>query len=365
MVVRANARRLVGRQREQAVLARLLDAARDGRGGVLVVHGDPGARQDRAARLRPSRQAQTFGRCVLGRRGGNRARLRGAATALFAASSTSSSVCPAPARCARRRFRAGRGKAPSRSSSDLQFSGFSPKRPSERPLLCLVDDAQWLDGASAQRSRLWRPSLAERIVLAFSTREKGTAWPVSHSCQSVGLGPRDARALLESVLVARLDDSCAGAARRRDQAGIHLRFSSSQRADPRPARRRFQSPGGCRLRLGSSGASVRRLARLPRDARRLLLLAAAEPVGGNPALLLRAARQLGIPETAAQTVKSDGFLTFDGTASCVIPLCAQWCTARRIRTSDEKYIALWRTRPIRSSTRIDAHGIGHRRHPAR
>src|SRR5439155_5799534 len=55
----------------------------------------------------------------------------------------------------------------------------------------------------------------------------------------------------------------------------------------------------------------RRLARLPRDARRLLLLAAAEPVG-DPALLWRAAQQLGIPETAGQAAESEGWLTLGG-----------------------------------------------------
>ena len=60
------------------------------------------------------------------------------------------------------------------------------------------------------------------------------------------------------------------------------------------------------LSTGIEQSFTRRLARLPHDARRLLLLAAAEPLG-DPALLWRAAKQLGIPVAAADTVESEGF----------------------------------------------------------
>src|SRR6185437_16248513 len=65
------------------------------------------------------------------------------------------------------------------------------------------------------------------------------------------------------------------------------------------------------LSAGIEESFRRRLAGLPRDARRLLLLAAAEPVG-DPALLWRAAQQLGIPETTTGAVESEGLLTLDG-----------------------------------------------------
>ena len=64
---------------------------------------------------------------------------------------------------------------------------------------------------------------------------------------------------------------------------------------------------------------MRRLTRLPRDARRFLLLAAAEPVG-DPALLWRAAGLLGIPETAADRVTAEGLLTLDGGVTFRHPL---------------------------------------------
>ena len=70
----------------------------------------------------------------------------------------------------------------------------------------------------------------------------------------------------------------------------------------------FGLPAAVSLSAGIEASYRRRLARLPDDARRLLLIAAADPVG-DPALVWRAAERLGISETAAQTVESEGLLT--------------------------------------------------------
>jgi hypothetical protein len=70
----------------------------------------------------------------------------------------------------------------------------------------------------------------------------------------------------------------------------------------------FGLPAAVPLSASIEESFRRRLARLPHAARRLLLIAAADPVG-DPALIWRAAERLGIPETAAQTVESEGFLT--------------------------------------------------------
>ena len=81
----------------------------------------------------------------------------------------------------------------------------------------------------------------------------------------------------------------------------------------------FGLPAALPLSTGIEQSFTRRLARLPRDARRLLLLAAAEPLG-DPALLWRAAPQLGIPETAAHAVESEGLLMLDGAVMFRHPL---------------------------------------------
>ena len=78
----------------------------------------------------------------------------------------------------------------------------------EQPLVCVVDDAQWLDSASARTlTFVARRLMAERIALVFATREVGE-WLAGLPDLEVGpLSRRDARALLESVLPARLDES--------------------------------------------------------------------------------------------------------------------------------------------------------------
>jgi hypothetical protein len=73
------------------------------------------------------------------------------------------------------------------------------------------------------------------------------------------------------------------------------------------------------LSTGIEQSFLRRLTRLPREARRFLLVAAAEPLG-DPALLWPAARRLGISETAAQTLESEGLLALDRAVAFRHPL---------------------------------------------
>jgi DNA-binding CsgD family transcriptional regulator len=124
------------------------------------------------------------------------------------------------------------------------------------------------------------------------------------------LGDRDARALLESVLPARLDERVLERliveTRGNPLALLELPrgLTATQLAGG------FGLPAALSLSARIEESFTRRLARLPRDARRLLLLAAADPAG-DLALLWRAAQRLGIPESAAQTVEADGMLTLD------------------------------------------------------
>src|SRR6202035_1570812 len=77
----------------------------------------------------------------------------------------------------------------------------------EQPLVCVVDDAQWLDSSSARTlAFLARRLLAEKIALVYATRELGEAMAGLPELHVAPLGRRDARALLESVLPAPLDE---------------------------------------------------------------------------------------------------------------------------------------------------------------
>jgi hypothetical protein len=133
------------------------------------------------------------------------------------------------------------------------------------------------------------------------------------------LGHRDARALLESVLPARLDEQVLERliveTRGNPLALLELPrgLTATQLAGG------FGLPAALPLSARIEESFARRLARLPRDARRLLLVAAADPAG-DLALLWRAAQRLGIPESAAQTVESEGMLSLEAGVAFRHPL---------------------------------------------
>ena len=194
------------------------------------------------------------------------------------------------------------GAAPDRFLVALAALSLLAEVAEERPLLCFVDDAQWLDAASGQvLGFVARRLLAESVAIVFAVRE-----------------PTDEREL------AGLPELRARRARRRGRArpARDRHPGPARRARPRPDRRRDarQSagaagaaarawprrswPGGFglpRARMPLPGrieeSFLRRLEALPEDARLLLLVAAAEPVG-DPLLVWRAAEQLGIGSSA-------------------------------------------------------------------
>ena len=312
MVVRAQAGRLVGRQRERAVLERLLDTARDGHGAVLVVHGDPGV--GKTALLEYAVEAGEDFRVV--RAAGVEGEMEldyAALQQLCSPILEFSEHLPDPQRDALDvAFGLSAGQAPSPFLVGLAVLGLLSEAAEQQPLLCVVDDAQWLDGASARAlAFVARRLLADRIALAFATREVGSGLARFPQLRVEPLGRRDARALLESVLAARLDESVLERIIAETGGNPLALLELPRGLTPAQLAGGFGLPAALPLSTGIEQSFTRRLARLPRDARRLLLLAAAEPVG-DLALLWRAAQQLGIPETAAHAVESEGLLTLDG-----------------------------------------------------
>jgi DNA-binding CsgD family transcriptional regulator len=320
MVVRAEAGRLVGRQRERAVVDRLLDSARDGRGAVVVVHGDPGF--GKTALLEYAVEAGHDFRLV---------RTSGAEGEMELDYAAMQRLCspllefierlPGPQRDALSvAFGLRGGKAPSPFLVGLAVLGLLSEAAEQRPVLCLVDDAQWLDGASgAALAFVARRVLAERIAFAFATRELGSGLAGFPHLRVDRLGRRDARTLLESVLAARLDESVLERILAETGGNPLALLELARELTPAQLAGGFGLPAALSLSTGIEESFKRRLTRLPRDARRLLLLAAAEPLG-DPALLWRSARELGIPETAANTVESEGWLTLDGAVTFRHPL---------------------------------------------
>src|SRR6202521_5400034 len=176
-MVRVGVERLVGRQREGAVLERLLDTARNGDGAVLVVHGEPGV--GKTALLEYAVEAGEDFRVV--RAAGVEGEMEldyAALQQLCAPTLEFIEHLPDPQREALEvAFGLSAGQAPSPFLVGLAALGLLSEAAEQQPLLCVVDDAQWLDGASARAlAFVARRLLAERIALAFATREVGTVW---------------------------------------------------------------------------------------------------------------------------------------------------------------------------------------------
>jgi DNA-binding CsgD family transcriptional regulator len=199
------------------------------------------------------------------------------------------------------------GNAPDRFLVGLAVLSLLAEVAQEQPLLCLVDDAQWLDRASAQALVfVARRLLAESVALVLVTREPGGELEGLPRLALEGLPDGDARALLGSALRVPLDER------------VRERLVAETRGNPlallelprglTPA----QLAGGFGL-LDAPGLSgrieesfQRRFARLPAETQRLLQVAAAEPVG-DPVLLWRAAAGLGIGARAG--ADTDGLVT--------------------------------------------------------
>ena len=301
-------RQLLGRERQRVALDRLLEAARGGHGGVLVVHGEPGVGKTALLEYageagREFRVVQTVG--VEGEMELPYAALQQLCSPIL----DRSERLPDPQRDALGvAFGLSAGQAPNPFLVGLAALGLLSEASEERPLLCSVDDAQWLDRASARAlAFVARRLLAEKIALVFAARDLGSALAGLPELHVEPLGHRDARTLLESVLPARLDEHVLERIVVETRGNPLALLELPRGLTPTQLAGGFGLPAAVPLSASIEESFTRRLANLPGDARRLLLVAAADPVG-DPALVWRAAQQLGIPESVAETVEAEGLL---------------------------------------------------------
>jgi DNA-binding CsgD family transcriptional regulator len=202
------------------------------------------------------------------------------------------------------------GHAPNPFLVGLAALGLLSEASQERPLLCLVDDSQWLDRASARAfAFVARRLLAEKIAFLFAAREPSDAFAGLPELHVEPLGHRDARTLLESVLPARLDEHVLDRIVMETHGNPLALLELPRGLTPIQLAGGFGLPVAMPLSASIEESFTRRLARLPGDARRLLLIAAADPLG-DPAVVWRAARQLGIPESIAEAVEAEDLLEF-------------------------------------------------------
>ena len=201
------------------------------------------------------------------------------------------------------------GPPPDRFMVGLAVLSLVSEAAEERPLLCVVDDAQWLDQASARTlAFVARRLFVEPVGLVFAARDSGEELAGLPELQIRGLGDGDARELLASVVRFLLDER------------VRDRIVDETRGNPLAL---LELPRGLTATQLASGFGLlsaqalpgrieesfqRRLEALADDARRLLLLAAADPVG-DPLLMWRAAERLGVRAEVVVDAESEGLLT--------------------------------------------------------
>src|SRR3954469_24863390 len=298
---------LRGRADECALLDTLVDTIRRGEGRSLVVRGEAGI-------------GKTALLDYLGRSASDLTVLRavGVESEMELAYAGLHQLCaslldrldrlPAPQRQALEiAYGVSTGGAPDRFLVGLAVLSLLSEAGDERPILCLVDDAQWLDRASALTlAFVARRLLAERVGIVFAAREPGDELVHLPELEVRGLPRDDARALLGATVWLRLDERVSD----RIVAETHGNPLALLELPRGLTARQLAGGFGLVEAQGLAGrieeSFVRRVETLSDDARRLLLMAAAEPVG-DPLLLLAASERLGIAVSAVDA-ETDGLL---------------------------------------------------------
>jgi DNA-binding CsgD family transcriptional regulator len=203
------------------------------------------------------------------------------------------------------------GPVPDRFLVGLGVLSLLSEVAAERPLVCLVDDEQWLDRASSQvLGFVARRLVAESVGMVFAARVPSSELAGLAELRVEGLQEADARALLDSVLTGPLDT------RVRDQIiaetyGNPLALLELPRGlTTQQLAGGFGLPGATRLSGRLEENFRRRVEALPEQTRRLLVVAAAEPVG-DVTLVWGAAARLGIGAEATAPATEAGLAEFD------------------------------------------------------
>src|SRR3954471_4084385 len=312
---------LVGRRDECQYLDQLLAEARAGQSGVLVVRGEAGIGKtellnyliERAVGCRIVRAAGVQSEMELSYAGLHQ---------LCAPLLSHLDDLPGPQQNAlRAAFGMRAGDAPDRFLVGLATLSLLAGAVGDEPLVCLVDDAQWLDRVSAQTLEfVARRLLAESVLLVLAVRESGPreAFTDLRELHVRGLSDRDSRRLLALTgpLDRRVRDRIVAETRGnplallelpRDLTAVDLAGGLAG-LEPRP----LSSP--------IENGFLRRVRSLPAETQQLLLIAAAEPVG-DVALLRRAAEPPGVSVSAAEaSAETSGLVSFGASVRFRHPL---------------------------------------------
>ena len=308
--IKATAAELTNRFSERGVLDRFVAGVRAGEGQALVVRGEPGVGKTVLLDYLAGRASG----CLVARAAGVQSEMELAFAGLHqlcAPMLEHAESLPAPQREAlRTAFGLSAGRVPDRFLVGLAVVGLLSETAGERPLLCVVDDQQWLDHASAQALGFAARRLAaDPVGLVFAARVASKDLAGLPELVVEGLADDDARQLLESVLTGPLD------AQVRDQIIADTNGNPLALLELPRGLTSAQLAGGFGLSSAMPLAGRieesfgRQLETLPAQTRRLVQLAAADP-SGDPVLVWRAAGLLALGAGAAEPAVEAGLAEF-------------------------------------------------------
>jgi DNA-binding CsgD family transcriptional regulator len=301
---------LTGRPTECNVIDRLIEAVRAGQSRALVVVGEPGIGKTALLEYAAGRASG----CLVVRAAGVQSEMElvfAGLQQLCAPILDHLDRVPGPQRNALRiAFGLSAGPAPDAFLVGLAVLSLLSDAAEEQPLICLVDDEQWLDCASAQvLGFVARRLAAEPVGLVFAARVPSAELAGLPELAVAGLREADARALLDSVLAGPLDqrvrDRLVAETRGNPLALLEL----PRGLTPAELAGGFGLPSAAPISGRIEEMFRRRVEALAAGTRRLLLVAAADPTG-DPGLVWRAAGRLGIGAEAAAPAAEAGLVEF-------------------------------------------------------
>src|SRR5713226_3620834 len=301
---------LRGRRREQEQLGQLITGIRAGRSGALVVRGEAGIGK---TALLEYLIEQSSG-CMVARATGVQADMElpfASLQQLFGSMPASLEPLPDPQRDAVEvAFGLRSGPAPDRFEVGLGILGLLAEVAEQEPLVCVVDDAQWLDQASAQTlAFVARRLMAESVALVFAVRDPADDQTFAGLPELIvgGLNDEDARGVLGLSIAGHVDER------------VIQRIVAETRGNPLALLELPRGLSAAELAGGFGVSSTQplstrleqsflgRIRSMPDQTQRFLLLAAAEPAG-DPALLVRAAELDGLGVEAAAPAEAVGLI---------------------------------------------------------
>lgn len=319
-----------GRARERAVLDELLDRVRLGQGAALVIRGEAGIGKTALMHY-----------CARRASGSRVVQIAGVPAESHMPFAALHQLCepfldhrgrlPAPQQHALQvTFGVETGVAPDRFVLGLGVLGLLAEVSRQRPLVCLVDDAQWLDEPSLQvLGFVARRLMADPILVLLALRqgEEERLLPTLPTMTLGGLTDDDARRLLAGAVPGRVDEQVRDRIVAETRGNPRLLLELSRQMSAAELSGGFSgvggsgggsSPGGVQAVAAATSSAAaqlkdhfsRLIATLPEPTRRFLLLAAADPTG-DASLLWRAAPQLGLSPGAALAAESLQLLEID------------------------------------------------------